>query len=615
MKLQSLINKHALPLTVLDVSTWPDIETSLLDDRAQKRYQRFKQAIILIVRNHINVSAAAREYGIDRSELDRILGRCFEPLADGQIAGFRVLVPYTRLKSYERGNDTNHGTAGLLESLLEKFPDIKAKLWKEYNDGKSISEIRTLLLEELLPSVGWPTHRYPYNTVTKGREALRKYFIRLDKKNTEKALIINEYSENQEIVIRPYQRVQFDAHRCDAHFVIHLDGPDGLSRTSVTERIWLLVLIDVASRAVLGYSISLNRQCNIPDVLEAIHTAVVPQKRHILTIPGLEYRPGAGLPNQLISSCEWQLFDLICFDNAMAHRSERLHQIVNEKTQSSIKLNRSKTPNDNAFIERFFGTLTAHGFKRTPSTTGSGPDDPICDNPEEKAEHYEFTLNDAEQLLDVLIANYNVELHRGIYTTPIEYIRTYYKEIPKLLRHVSISERKNWSLRELWVEVTVRGNNNDIPYVQYLDAMYKSKILASRHDLIKQKIFILINFDDLRTVNAFLPNSQFLGALNVSGRWALTKHSLKTRQLIIKLSREGEINVGYKDPVRALNSYLQIKSRESKWARNQLARLQREMERKETPLYQKEMAEPTEEIQDCFPSKDDWISFRTPVYD
>lgn len=614
MTLHRLLSKHAWPLSVLDLASWPDLEWSLLSPAARDRYRRVKAAISRVVRDHSTVSAAAREWGIDASELDRALERCFEPADDGRIQGFRALRPYLRLKAYTRHPDTQGGTAGILQALLERFPRISEQLWQGYREGKSLRELHDTLLNEWLPAVGWPRHGYPYNTSSKGREGLRQYLRRLEAKLGGEQWVKQGCEEGKRVIVRPFQRVELDAHKCDAHFIVHIDGPEGLSRTLVLERIWLLVLIDVASRAALGYALCLNRQCGIPDVLEAVHNAIVPQPVRELIIPGLAYKPGAGLPNQLIQICAWQLLDLLALDNAMAHRSPRVHQILNERTQCVITLNRGGTPNDNPFVERFFGTLTAHGLKRTPSTTGSGPDDPRRKDSEGLAEHYEFSLGDVEQLLAVQIANYNVEVHGGIYTSPLEYLRTYYREVPAITRHVPLAEREGFSLKELWVEVTIRGSVDDEkrPYVQYEGARYRNDVLASSPEFIGRDLLFLVAVDDIRQVKAFWPDGRDFGVLHAQGRWALSRHSLKTRRLILQLVREHEVNIGYRDPVRAVIAYLEQKAKDAKWARNQLARIQEEMESR--PPDPRPHDNPLPAQEDPL-NRDDWISLRTPAYD
>src|SRR3546814_6172646 len=78
---------------------------------------------------------------------------------------------------------------------------------------------------------------------------------------------------------------------------------------------------------------------------------------------------------------------------------------------------------DRPFIERFFGTLEESGFHRLPNTTGTGPGDIRRKDPEIAACKYFIQLEDLENLLDVLIANYNGTVHSSLAgRSPLEYL-------------------------------------------------------------------------------------------------------------------------------------------------------------------------------------------------
>ena len=164
------------------------------------------------------------------------------------------------------------------------------------------------------------------------------------------------------------------------------------------------------------------------------------------------------------------------------------------------------------------------------------------------------------------------------------------------------------------LEATIRGSveEGERPYIQYLDARYRSDLLGCSPEFIGQKLLLLINVTDLRTVKAYLSDGRVFGDLKTDGRWSLTKHSLKTRRLIIQLVREGQLQIGYQDPVSAVISHLATRSKESKWARNQLARIQREMDRQQPATTSEDVATACMDYQ---PNREDWISLRTPVYD
>ena len=610
MSIHKLLNRYSHSLSVLDLSTWPDLGRALLSETAVERYDRLKAAIVRMVTDRISNVAAARMAKVDSKEFARVLDRCFQVAPDGRIYGFRSLAKHARQKSYERRPDTQRGTAGMLALLFDQYPKIKEDVIAQHKKHEPLNAIHREMLKALA-TAGVAPFAYPFNTRREGREALRLYL-----KRHRKAL--RSEPEDPEIeppkpkrtILRPYQRVELDAHRCDAIFVITVEGPDGVSRVVTLERIWLLVLIEVASRAVLGYALSLNRQCGIEDVLAAVQRAVAPMPRLDLTIPGLAYDPDAGFPNQLLTVCTYRLFDTVALDNALAHLSDRLQQRLNEGTQCTISLGRAGDCDARPFIERFFGTLTARGMKRMPSTTGSGPDDPRRKEPEAKAKRYEFQLSDAEQLLDVLMANYNAEVHSGIYCSPLDYLRRYHREVPAIYRTVPVAEREHWSLKHMWVDAIIRGQDKT-PYVQYQGVEYRNQALISNPGLIGKKVSLRVNVDDLRVIEIFL-NGGSLGKLRAAGRWALTKHSLKTRQLILKLVKDKEIRLDGQDPVVATTQHLERKAARNRKAANQLERLRREMggspteSRDETP---KENTPSNE----SWPAADDWVPLRRPL--
>ena len=82
--------------------------------------------------------------------------------------------------------------------------------------------------------------------------------------------------------------MQFDGHRIDTAVAVVFKTPEGDEVIEAMYRIWLLVIIDVATRAILGHHLCLNKEYSSGDVLRCIRNAVVPWKPKTLTIPGAE---------------------------------------------------------------------------------------------------------------------------------------------------------------------------------------------------------------------------------------------------------------------------------------------------------------------------------------
>jgi hypothetical protein len=57
---------------------------------------------------------------------------------------------------------------------------------------------------------------------------------------------------------RPYEAVEFDGHKIDVRLTLRIDDPFGFETLLVLHRIWILLLLDVATRAVIGYALALG---------------------------------------------------------------------------------------------------------------------------------------------------------------------------------------------------------------------------------------------------------------------------------------------------------------------------------------------------------------------
>ncbi|WP_318766121.1 hypothetical protein [Lactiplantibacillus carotarum] len=141
-------------------------------------------------------------------------------------------------------------------------------------------------------------------------------------------------------------------------------------------RIWILVIIDVTTKCVLGYHVTLNPEYNSDDVLQTIRNSLVRWEPKTLTIPGLTgYSDNDGFPSSKIEGsfgAKWQEFTL---DNGMANKADQVKKFVIDKLHANYCLGPVANPTRRGSVERFFKRLEEDFFHRLPSTTGSGPND------------------------------------------------------------------------------------------------------------------------------------------------------------------------------------------------------------------------------------------------
>ncbi len=95
--------------------------------------------------------------------------------------------------------------------------------------------------------------------------------------------------------------------------------PFGFETLLVLHRIWILLLLDVATRAVIGHALALGREYNKDDVALAWQASLMPHTTGVSRIPALNGRTGGGFPSEILpqtASARWGTFR---FDAAKSH--------------------------------------------------------------------------------------------------------------------------------------------------------------------------------------------------------------------------------------------------------------------------------------------------------
>ncbi|WP_273853662.1 hypothetical protein [Guptibacillus spartinae] len=236
------------------------------------------------------------------------------------------------------------------------------------------------------------------------------------------------------------------------------------------------------------------------------------------------------------------------------------------------------------FPALFYCKIQENGFQRLPNTTGSNSKDPKRQNPEKNAIKYQITEQHLEELLDVLIAEYNAAPHGGLnYLSPLE---TLEQRIQKgeLIRTMDENMREDFAILTIQASRIVRGKfkSGVSPHINYEGVVYRSDVLVKSPDLIGTKLDLLVNTEDLRAVKAFLPDGSELGLLQATGKWFYTKHSLRTRKTINSLRSRKLIHfTNADDPILIYYKYLEEEvSKGKKASGNKLIELRREIEDK-----------------------------------
>ncbi|WP_416365651.1 hypothetical protein [Paraburkholderia terrae] len=273
-------------LQALDVTTWPTVAWTELDAAARERFRSRMQAIERYALGE-SVKDIEDATGVNRRQLYRLLERALEQHHDGRIFGFRALVAHVRVTEYVRvrpvtfpGEPGNRGAVGALSQSLERYPVLagwlrlqpkqhRVKLDQLDTDDGLHTRLRGLkaLHAEFLQQcrqAGLTAMDYPFNTKSRAirslstcvkAELLRGFGIaaRAAGASHLKGLPRPDDVTGAPTATRPYQVVEFDGHKLDIRLKIVVHDPLGFAHEFEIERVWLLAIIDVCTRAVLGH--------------------------------------------------------------------------------------------------------------------------------------------------------------------------------------------------------------------------------------------------------------------------------------------------------------------------------------------------------------------------
>jgi len=571
----------------VNIQLWPIVDEFVLSEYNRIKFQSRKNAIEMYIKNERSQKEIHEITGIHPRNLYRLFRRCISFDPNGVVWGYRALIPKKSIKKYtlkplsKKRNQTRK--TGEFNLMLERYPDIKDLIDDLYL-GRNRKNLEPIMRAKFIHKKFVDACRekklslteYPFNTAHLGFRALCRYLNNLQ--NHHFGSVVSRYGEHAEqkaknagigeqnhpITMTPYQKVQFDGHRIDAVFTVKIKTPEGDEVIKTLDRFWFLCVIDVATRSIIGYSICLNKEYAAGDVMQCIRNAVMPHNRKELTIDGLTYDEPGGFPSERFKHLEWAVWDIICFDNAKSHLANMVRDRLQNLINCSINIGPVDMPMRRSLIERFFKTLETNGFHRLPSTTGSHPKDPRRSDPEKNALKYELTFEHFEELIEVMVSNYNGAPHAGIYyQTPLELLdkRLEAGVTPRLLEK---SKQSDLLFLQTTITRTVRGNvrSGKRPYIQYEGVEYRSETLALSAHLIGQELTLHVNVDDLRTIRAFLPDGSELGFLAAAGKWSITPHTLQIRKTINQMVLRKLIHfTQWDDPIFV---YFDYKSRAAK---------------------------------------------------
>ncbi len=543
---------------------WPTPDEGALEGDIRKKYFNRKLGVKLYL-DGWSKSYIFDKCGLGLKHIYRLITeRCLLTHADGRIQGWRALIPYKHINPYIRHKKVTVdpfgcGASGALNALLDLHPSLRSTFEKRILAAPRDDDLGptrrprqalwTWFLDELR-KLGYEYRgEWPFNTESTAYATVCRYIDLIYQQNPKKSARVlggpdlERKLRSGDGVDRPidrvFQRVEMDAHKLDGRFCVMIPDATGGDVPRIIHRIWVIVILEIISRVVLGYYISMGREVSKDDVLRAIKCALSrwsPRK----AVPGIsEYKEGAGLPSGISDKFQAVCWDETSVDGALAetckHVENVLEEVVGSKlTSPSSGFSARRSIDDRPFIESWFRNLASGAFQRLTNTTGANPESKYGRNPDQVALTSRFQLEYAIDLLDVLIANYNVTPHTSLgYRSPLAYLEYACARAGVNLRYAD--KNKVQSLLSYRKKCRVLGGieQGRVPFVNFIYGRYTNEILSQRFDLVGQFIWVINHIeDDARVVEASTLSGQHLGILRVSPPWHKLPHSLRVRKAV-----------------------------------------------------------------------------------
>lgn len=599
---------------------WPTIDERQLAEPIRTAYNNRYQA----VRSYVSGQSLKDIFlstGVNGKCLSRVIDRANSAHADGRLWGYRALIPHARVRTYERHRepavlrDGTAGNAGVFAQLLTRYPKLNQQLLREIRTGNvslkpggergRLSGLNGALSRfyARCRELGLTAGDYPLNQKDKASRSLAR---------TLRALMARELDESGRaagIRVKPasalrttmrdgpaaFDTVEFDAHKLDLRLKVILErDPIGGEHAVPIERVWLLAIIDVATRCILGWHLGLGRECNRFDAVEAFFRSVVPRDPPELSLPGTRLLASGGYASHNLKQTRYAIWRQIRLDNARAHLASTCIDLLCDTLGCEVDFGPAYEADERPFIERFFGTVVTTFSQRLP-----GAIEPKDSNLAKKvlarlrgnksSDRLLVTIGELEELLSMMVWNYNGTPHSALGgLTPLEVMHHHVLGIgrdPVLLRHLPETYRLNPRLLHDPVDCVVHGQaaRGERPYITYMHVRYSSDQLSRRSDLLGKAIRVHIDPQDLRELTAVAPGGEVLSPLLASGPWRTHRHSLWLRREFFSAKRARKLDhLSGLDPIA---SFMEMRKREavkSKRAASAVARAQHESRPKPT---------------------------------
>jgi putative transposase len=503
------------------------------------------------------ISAAAIRHHIDRKTLARMIDNAIKRCEiTGRLIGYQVCLPQKRFaeRAPRSAVVPAKAHAFAFEQVLVALPDL-SKLVLAFKGALPSRKRASPAFNRLYASIA--THlrnnghgnAYPLNTVDGGRRALQAFLRRMrDKLEAEEAAELPESPSTTRIehlfALQPFDRVEMDEHRIDVDTWMALPLADGTYRLERVRQLWLLVIMDVATGAILAWLLVVGRKYHRLDVLSLFAKALRPWQPRELLLPDMRYSPRAWMPSCDLEDGLVARSLMAALDNDSSHLAKMSLGNLVDFHMGVLHYGRSGMGQGRPYIEALFKVIenellryVAGGF--VPET----PQGAKYATSTLQGDRYPLIVEFMEDLIDTYVSAHNVSSLSTRETRSPKELMQAYKASGGLLWRCPGTDEHARRLTVRRMEVTIRGSEaNGVPPVVYQDyARYRSPQLTNQYRLIGRKFAATYeNPDDIREMTLWDREGKRVMTLHAMAPYSAVPHSLAQRMRAAAWNRNPE---------------------------------------------------------------------------
>lgn len=575
---------------VVEAASWTRPDFRLVPTPHQQAFVARCNALQAVLGGQ-SVRLASRDHKVNRTTLSQTLEKAFERGADSRCHGFRACLPYgirsrAPLSTPKIGPMT--GKPYALGHLFAQFPPVRTLLESYAHPlppgkppssfGRLLADVRRFLREAAADE------QWPLNQPDKGRRAFTRYVRSYRRTQLAQADLYERTAPRPAVtsisrIIQPlpFDRFEFDAHYQDVkHCIARLNNKGEIVIEEVS-KVWLLIVIDVGSKAVMAWKLVYGQAYSALDVAQCFSLVFQNWEPKQLTVTDLQYPPGAMMPQALSRGV--QTCTLLAMDNAKAHMAKLPLATWVAEILGVLNLGRPHVPEMRPTVEGFFKHFEAGAIRFLPG--GFEPTRQLgkkaARTSTARSTDHLLDVEGMEQLFDVLVSSYNATPQPALQQrSPLDVLHAFqtnpnrWLPPPRQAHHLRALTTQCKSYR-----VTGGRGSGKPPHVHCMGVVYRNPVLDRTPEYLGSSVLFMVDLDDLRSIIMVDEKLEEVLTLYAVGPWRLTQHDLTTRRRILRLVRSGQLEIlGAQDAIIAYTAFTSRAATKKRGASDELVRMQ-----------------------------------------